>query len=230
MKKVNLSSVRVFVFDLDDTLYDESLFVKGGTNAVLNYLTCRYHITTSTLYKMMNSIVSVFPRNVWYQKLLEKVGIPFSQELIDEMVEIYRTHPPNIQLFPDATHFIDRTKKKGDTFLGLITDGLVAVQKSKVRSLDLYKQMNLIIFTWNKGAEFQKPNTWSFKSIEKKSGASGIECCYFGNDPSKDFLAPNKLGWITVCIRRNRFGSVAIPSYEYAAQMEISSFDEISLD
>lgn len=229
MKKVDLSSVRVFVFDLDDTLYDESLFVKGGTKAVLSYLTCRYHITTSALCKAMDSIVLAFSRNVWYQKLLEKFDILLTQELIDEMVKIYRTHSPNIQLFSDATHFIDRAKKEGNSFLGLITDGLVSVQESKVKGLNLHEQMNLIIFTWNKGIEFQKPNAWSFKSIEKESGASGIECCYFGNDPSKDFLAPNKLGWVTVCVHRNKFGSVSISNREYVAQMEISSFDEISL-
>lgn len=226
----SLPFVKVYIFDLDDTLYDESLFVQGGTKAVLEWLALRYDFKLHFLLKMMSSITATFPRDEWYQKLMEKVGIPHSQELIDEMVEIYRHHLPRLRLFPDAARFLPKIGRKKGVVLGIITDGMVSVQKLKVRSLGLQKIMDLEIFPWNKGIEYQKPHSWSFEYVEKKTGSSGAECCYFGNDPRKDFLAPNRLGWRTVCVRRHKNRDIRIPTPEHAAQIEIHSFDQINLD
>lgn len=227
MKKLR-PSLKVYVFDLDDTLYDESLFVQGGTRSVLKWLADSYNLELESLFKLMDSVTSAFPRNEWYQRLIEKAGIPFSQELINKMIEVYRDHLPSISLFPDSASFLTRIRAKEGNFLGLITDGIVSVQELKAKSLGLQKIMDLLVFTWNKGCEFQKPHPWSFEYIEKKAGLSGAECCYFGNDPGKDFLTPNRLGWNTVCIRRNKENKIVTPNHEYMAQFEISSFDEIN--
>ncbi|UCG70653.1 MAG: HAD family hydrolase, partial [Thermoplasmata archaeon] len=186
------------MFDLDDTLYDESQFVRGGTKAVLEWLALRYDLKLPSLLKTMSSITAIFPRDEWYQKLIEKMGISFSQGLIDEMVEVYRNHLPHLRLFSDATRFLPKIRRKKGVMLGIITDGIVSVQKSKVRSLGLSKIMDLQIFTWSKGIEYQKPHSWAFEYVEKKTGSSGAECCYFGNDPRKDFFAANRLSWKTV--------------------------------
>jgi putative hydrolase of the HAD superfamily len=230
MKKLLSSSLRVFVFDLDDTLYDESLFVQGGTNTVLEWLAAQYSLELQSLNKLMDSITKSFPRSEWYQRLIEKAGIRPSQELIDKMVEIYRNHTPDIHLPLDSSSFLSKIRSKEGVYLGLITDGMVSVQELKAKRLGLHKIMDLSVFTWNKGQEFQKPHPWSFKYIEKKSGAFATECCYFGNDPVKDFLAPNRLGWSTVCICRNGKNRIAASNKKYMAQIEISSFEELRLD
>jgi putative hydrolase of the HAD superfamily len=226
----SLPFVKTYLFDLDNTLYDESLFVQRGTKAVLEWLALRYGFKLPSLLKMMNSITATFLRDEWYQKLTEKVGIPHSQKLIDEMVEIYRHHLPHIRLFPDAARFLTKIRRRKGVILGIITDGMVSVQKLKVSSLGIQKMMDLQIFTWSKGIEYQKPHSWSFEYVEKKTGSSGTECCYFGDDPRKDFLAPNRLGWNTVCVRRHKSEEVSIPTQEHAAHIEIHSFDQISLD
>lgn len=225
----SLPSVNTYIFDLDDTLYDESLFVRGGTKAVLEWLALRYDLKLPSLLKMMSSITATFPRNEWYQKLIEKVDISPSQWLIDEMVEIYRNHLPHLRLFSDAARFLTKIRGKKGVILGIITDGMVSVQKSKVRSLGLPQIMDLQIFTWSKGIEYQKPNSWAFEYVEKKIGSSGAECCYFGNDLRKDFLTPNRLRWNTVYVHRRKNEHVLIPTKEHAAHIEIHSFDQISL-
>jgi len=230
MKKVLPPSLKIYVFDLDDTLYDEPEFVQGGTKSVLKWLADYYELEYQPLHELMNSVTTAFPRNEWYQKLIEKAGIPYSQELINRMVDIYRNHTPNIHLPLDSSSFLSKIRSKEGVYLGLITDGMVSVQELKVKSLGLHKIIDLSVFTWNKGQEFQKPHPWSFKYIEEKTAASGVECCYFGNDSSKDFLAPNSLGWSTVCICRNVENRIAAPNRKYMAQIEISSFDDIRLD
>ena len=229
MKIALPSSLKVYVFDLDDTLYDESEFVLGGTKSVLEWLANYSKLEYQSLYELMNSVSVAFPRNEWYQKLTEKAGIPCSPELIDRMVDIYRNHTPNIHLPLDSSSFLSTIRNRKGVHLGLITDGQVSVQELKAKSLGLHKIMDLSVFTWNKGPELQKPHPWSFKYIEEKTAASGAACCYFGNDPSKDFLAPNSLGWSTVCICRNGKNRIAAPEKKYMAQIEITSFDELRL-
>ena len=80
--KISLSSVKAFIFDLDDTLYDETLFVIGGTRRVLKWIASRYGMTYSSLSVLMKGIMPEFPRSEWYQKLLEKSGIPLTQGLV----------------------------------------------------------------------------------------------------------------------------------------------------
>lgn len=230
MIKIIPASLKVYVFDMDDTLYDESLFVQGGTKRVLKWLSENYAIEFQLLDTQMNSVVTEFPRNEWYQRLLDKTGIPYSKELINTLIEIYRNHAPCLHLHPDSASFLTKIRKEEGAFLGLITDGMVSVQKVKAKCLGLDDMMDLSIFTWEKGEKFQKPHPWSFKYIEEKTGATGTECCYFGNDVTKDFLAPNKLGWHTVCICRNGGKRAAAPDRTYMAQDDINSFDEISLD
>lgn len=79
MIKILPASLKVYVFDLDDTLYDESLFVQGGTKRVLKWLSDHYAIQFQLLHTLMNSVVTEFPRNEWYQRLLDKTGIPYSK-------------------------------------------------------------------------------------------------------------------------------------------------------
>jgi len=223
-------TIRTYVFDLDNTLYDESLFVQGGTSSVINWTAGKFFIKEDILRAAMDSIMCCYPRGEWYQRYLEKLKIQYTEDLIDKMVDIYRKHTPNINLFPDAKKILIKIKKqkamKGNIFLALITDGLVFVQKSKVNALGLNKVMDECVFTWAKGPEYQKPHAWSFEFIEKKTNTSGEECCYFGNDERKDFLAPNRLGWKTVGILREDKKPLNI-GREYEPLWYVSSFDDL---
>lgn len=82
----------------------------------------------------------------------------FPEMFLDKMVEIYRSHHPRIHFYTDAHNFLTRIKKKAGTFIGLITDGMVSVQKLKVSSLELNGILDISIFTWERGSKFQKPD------------------------------------------------------------------------
>ena len=56
----------IIVFDLDDTLYEETTYVKGGFTAVANYLFQTYHLDNPE--KISNKL---------YEILLEKVEEKF---------------------------------------------------------------------------------------------------------------------------------------------------------
>jgi putative hydrolase of the HAD superfamily len=231
--KLSLKFIQAFVFDLDDTLYDEESFVRGGTNAVIEWTSNHFGMNHKELSAMMNPIMQSLPRNEWYQRMLEEANIEWSQGTIDKMVDIYRKHQPNIHLFPDASDFLRRIthikEKLPKIFTGIITDGNDAVQEAKIFALELDELIDVCILTWRKGVEYQKPHIWSFRQIEKITGIFGTRCCYFGNDLTKDFLGPNQLGWETVYISRNK-KKIDVPNNIYSARWAVSNFGDIILE
>lgn len=227
------SSIRTFVFDLDNTLYDESLFVLGGTSYVIAWIANQFSINQKYLHSVMDSIMENYPRGEWYQRLLERLRIPYSEKVLSKMISIYRNHVPNLRLYKDAENFLESIRwlreKRNGIKIALISDGLIHVQESKVKALGLRKIMDECIFTWEKGSEFQKPHKWAFESIESRTGTSGKLCCYFGDDQSKDFFAPRELGWQSVCLLRGKEIKSSFDR-EFTPLFYVDTFEDIVLN
>ena len=61
---------------------------------------------------------------------------------------------------------------------------------------------------------------------------SGMNYVYIGDNPHKDFITPNKLGWTTICLLdrgQNIHKQNFINSLELNPHFFIKSFDEIIL-
>jgi putative hydrolase of the HAD superfamily len=89
-----------------------------------------------------------------------------------------------------------------------------------------------IVYTDDLGRENWKPSPTAFSLMMNRLGVAGHECIYVGDNPVKDFLAPNELGWLTVMISReggeyrHAGGKICAPLYE--AKRVISSLRELS--
>ncbi|HUU82014.1 MAG TPA: HAD hydrolase-like protein, partial [Phycisphaerae bacterium] len=49
---------------------------------------------------------------------------------------------------------------------------------------------------------FGKPHTRAFETMAERLRINPARCAYVADNPAKDFIAPNVLGWRTVQIRR----------------------------
>ena len=66
------------------------------------------------------------------------------------------------------------------------------------------------------------------RAVERRLGLSGAELVYVADNAAKDFLAPRRLGWATVQIRRPgalHAGPPATP--EFGADRSIDSLDQL---
>jgi len=55
------------------------------------------------------------------------------------------------------------------------------------------------------GRDYWKPHPLAFKVTAERLGMSrGSALAYVGDNPLKDFVAPNQLGWKTIRLRMNR--------------------------
>jgi putative hydrolase of the HAD superfamily len=188
----------VLVFDLDDTLYAEREFVLSGFAAVDQWLQDERGIVG--FFPEATRLFAAGRRGRIFDEALESLGICAPAELVLKLVAIYRGHKPRLTLFTDARWAIERFH--GHFKLGLITDGYAETQRNKVAALEIGGLFDCIVYTDDLGRENWKPSPMAFRLMMNQLGVEGHECIYIGDNPVKDFLAPNELGWLTVMISR----------------------------
>jgi len=220
-------SIKVLLFDLDDTLYDEKQFAKSGFIKVAEFIEDKFKINKKDFYKMLIDIYNRGSRGNIFNLALEKVNVAYEENIIRAMVKIYREHNPKIRLAEDVKSLL--VKLKEIYSLGIITDGYYEVQKKKVQALKLEDLFDSIIYTDEYGREYWKPNVFGYKlALKELEDILPEEAVYIGDNPHKDFIAAKKIGITTVrVIDQNREYSNVRLNKEYEADYEIRELHEI---
>ena len=196
---MNLNSIQVVVLDLDDTLYPEEAFVHSGFRAVSAYLKEK-KIIEKDLFDLMRECFDAGERGEVFNSVLRSEGVEPERALIDSLVDVYRSHKPDISLYPDAISFLERMGK--DKKLGLLTDGYLNVQRNKVETLGLEKYFDMVVYTDEIGQKFWKPHKAGYEKIMNAFGVEGALCLYIADNPDKDFFGAKNLGWKTIRLKR----------------------------
>ena len=195
-----MNSLFLVVFDLDDTLYPEVDFVKSGFRAVAKHLNDSGLIDAGSFYQMAWELFIGGTRGKIFNNALERLGVAFTPDQIVDLVSIYREHHPDISLFPDSLSLLKALKEYGCT-LALVSDGPFQTQMNKIRALGLEACFDHLILTGAYGLDWGKPSPLAFLELMKKTGLEASKCVYVADNPSKDFLGPNRLGWFTIRVR-----------------------------
>lgn len=176
------------VFDLDDTLFKEIDYVKSAFWEISRIL--RREAGKDLYEEMLQLLMS---GEEVFGTILSKYGIENATK--EELLSVYRNHIPEIQLEEQAAEKLDNLKRTG-TPLGLITDGRSVTQRNKLRSLGIEDYFDEILISEEFGTT--KPEQRNFEYMQRK--LSGEHHVYIGDNIKKDFIAPNSLGWETVCL------------------------------
>jgi putative hydrolase of the HAD superfamily len=194
-------SIKAVLFDLDDTLYDESTFVASGFRTVAAHLADRFGVDKQEAFSAMMAVLTTEGRGKVFDQVLERYGL-YSSQLVAELVNMYRSHLPEISLYPDVRPTFQALREYGAR-LGIITDGLHVVQKRKVAALGLQDLVDIMVYTDELGQEYWKPRSAAFQRAVVMLGVQPGEAVYVGNDPAKDFAGPNSIGMFTIHLCRN---------------------------
>ena len=178
------------VFDLDDTLYKEQDYLKSAYREIAAVVESRYGAPRNICDQMFR----------WWQKgdnVFQLLIDTYKLELtIDELLTIYRSHIPAIRLDDTIRNLLDRLHQH--SVLGIITDGRSMTQRHKVDALGLsaYIDEHDILISEETGYEkpSDKPFRWFMEHYPSRT------YYYIGDNPAKDFEAPNRLGWTTICL------------------------------
>lgn len=188
---------RVYVFDMDDTLYLERDYVKSGFRHIESLAQTRYGI--AGVGDRAWELFAAGVRRTTFNLITDEFSLP--GDAVASFVAAYRDHEPEIRLAADAELFI-RHLPDDAVGTGLVTDGYAAGQWRKVRALRLDKLLDNIVVTGDHGDGWPKPGDLAFRAIEARFCGGSTEFVYFGDNPAKDFHAPHQLGWRTVRVRR----------------------------
>ena len=174
------------VFDLDDTLVKEIDYLKSAFKAIA----VKVDSTNDSLFNQM-----LF----WYQNkenVFQNIESHYGFS-VNELKQQYRTHVPDFIQYKGVSELLLRFKEKG-CFIGLITDGYSLTQRNKLKALGIEELFDLIVISEEFGSE--KPNENNYKVFHQFATK---DYYYIGDNTAKDFLAPNRLGWISVCLLNN---------------------------
>ena len=217
------------VFDLDDTLYPERQFAISGFRACDRWLEREHGIpaTGDMVAHMTRLLDDGHMRSLFPIVLGDRIGA-HSPATLETFIDVYRLHEPEIALYHDSDDVLTHYQALGP--LGLITDGQVEVQSSKVKSLALASRFKHIIYTHALGGRgFGKPHPRAFELMEAALGRPGDRFVYVGDNPAKDFVAPNARGWTTVqIIRPQRIHARAPMAEGGAAQYVIETLADLA--
>ena len=195
--------VGVVCFDLDDTLYKEIDYLKSAFQEVARYAAECCGKTSGPVsilaIKAFNEMLNTYlSGGNAFERLNGFLGLNVP---IADYLAIYREHMPSISLGEDAVKTLDWLKEN-DFIIGLITDGRVNSQTAKIEALGLYrwiKPENVVI---SESFGSTKPAERNYKYFVDKYGKGSY--CYIGDNPEKDFIAPNALGWKTICLKQDK--------------------------
>ena len=211
-------NVKVVIFDLDDTLYDEINFVKSGFQRVANFFAQQYNLDAKVFYDEMLLVLEKEGRGKVFDNSLKKFNI-FNKSNVKKAISVYRTHYPDIKLNPSSVKLLEYLRSL-DIPVYVVTDGNKVVQVNKVNALKINQYCKKIFITHRYGRKHSKPSTYCFEKISELEGCCYRDVVYVGDNINKDFVNIKKLGFRTVRIINGMFKD-AVKSKEYHAEAEI---------
>lgn len=176
------SVIKGVIFDLDDTLYNEKDYVKSGFKTISDYLGGGYEEQLWSYFETGKPAIDELA--IFLRREPEK----------NILLQLYRSHKPVIHLYNGVEELLSELRYKGYK-IGIITDGRPEGQKNKIEALGLKKYVDDIIITDELGGtQFRKPNDISFRIMQNRWRIPFEQMVYVGDNPIKDFQAPNQLG------------------------------------
>jgi len=187
------------VFDLDDTLYPERDYVRGGFEAVGRWAAEAFDEDPQTVSDELWAMFEAGVRGDTFDRWLRGRGRE-SGTARTAMIDAYRSAPPRLAPYPDVEPALSALK--GATRLGLISEGPSAVQHAKLNALGLRSWFDKVVILGEDERSEWKPSRAPFDRWLAGETASAEAAVYIGDNPAKDFLGARAAGWASIRLRR----------------------------
>ena len=216
--------IKLVVFDLDDTLYDEMDYIISGYKFIAKYLESKYNISDA-----FSTFIEAFQngnRHRVFNYILEKFEVQYDDRIIKTLVNKYRNHYPDIKSSRKIINILELIKIKHK--LAIISDGYLDAQKLKITALDIKNYFDKIYLTDELGQKYWKPSLYYFEKCQQNFNLQSNQIVYIGDNWKKDFYPGNTLGWKTIGILSNtQIHNDIDVAKEYKPQIIINDLNEI---
>ena len=190
------TNIQVIIFDIDDTLFPERQFVRSGYAAVAKHLRENPPGPKGDFEEWLWRRFLGGKTSRAFNDLSEHFQLALDDGRIGRLIEVYRFHVPDIHPFPGIAELLERLR--GRFRMGILSDGAGRMQRNKLQSLGLEDAFETVVLTDDLPGDCRKPSPTGFETVRAALDAPHETCLYLADNPAKDFVAPNKLGWKTV--------------------------------
>jgi len=198
--RANRKDIKAFIFDLDYVLFDEDLYYFAVFENMCRFL----GLDSKGLDSMKETYKKVKLKNRDILGDILKSLDLYTPELQEKFFEFYKNTYKSISLYDDAKKVIRLLKAKSYK-LGIITNGTIDAQKSKIKCLRIENLFDEILYARELGKEFEKPHVKPFIEVCKRLRIKPYESVYIGDNPLTDSEEAKKVGVITVRLLRGPY-------------------------
>ena len=182
---------KVVCFDLDDTLSKEIKYLESAYKEIARYAArhcegCSDSVNILEAKSFKEMLRAYHEGKNTFDELNSFLGLSIH---VKDYLDIYRNFKPTWQLLPEVSDLLNRLKEDG-CILGLISDGRSVQQRNKFNALGLNRWINNndVVISEEFGSE--KPSLANYEYFMKRY--PNAEFTYVGDNPKKDFFAPNQ--------------------------------------
>jgi putative hydrolase of the HAD superfamily len=185
---------RAVLFDLDDTLHPLRLFIQSGFAAVAAHLAQTIDVDGRDALETLRNAAAGPNRGRELQVLVGRLGLP--PTILPDLVKLIREHRPAIQLPVPSVRMLQILRPHWR--LGIVTNGLPAVQRRKVEALGLAGAVDTIVYAAEHGARSGKPERAPFMAAVRALGVAVDRTVFVGDDEWCDLVGATRVGMRTV--------------------------------
>jgi putative hydrolase of the HAD superfamily len=185
---------RAVLFDLDDTLHPLHLFIQSGFAAVAAHLEQTMDVAGRDALEALHDASTGPNRGRELQVLIARFGLPPS--ILPDLVQLIRDHTPAIQLPGHSVRVLQMLRPHWR--LGIVTNGLPAVQRRKVDALGLAGAVDTIVYAAEHGARGGKPERAPFMAAVRALGVAVDRTVFVGDDEWCDLVGATRVGMRTI--------------------------------
>jgi HAD superfamily hydrolase (TIGR01662 family) len=198
-------TIKALFFDLDDTLHDsqypfektvEELLPEVASELNMNALYIKFREASDWLWKdyVAGEMSLVELRTKRMILALKGMDITIDSETARLFQNQYEYNQSQLKMFPEVPNLLEEIKRKGIT-VGMITNGPVEHQHSKISSLGLKSHIPIDLIFVSDGVGVAKPNPDIFHHVRKHVNLLPHELLYVGDSWENDIVGSSKAGW-----------------------------------
>jgi len=194
---MHLHRYRLFLVDMDDTLFEERDFVLSGFQAVANFM-AKWAIEPEEAEAALRRRFTDVGRGQVFDHVLRFFLGEADPERVQELVRVYREHTPRIAFYAGVADKLKRLRCQGRVVI--VTDGLPSMQAQKVAALGLARLADQVVYCW--ATNTPKPDPRALTGIVTPGDPDAV---LIGDDPDRDLALAAALGIDAIRVRTGRF-------------------------
>ena len=171
--------IKAVFFDLDNTLYDENYYFMS----IFDLFCTRHNLNFQRFINCFDDNFRISSKDIFKDILLKNNF--YTDDRQNELFDLYQRIDSNIQLYPDAIKVLNLLCKK-KIKIGIITNGVVAAQKNKIRLLNLDSFNITIFYAREKGKQYEKPNPQIYFYAAEEFNLKTESSLFVGDNPHTD--------------------------------------------